>query len=210
MEGKKRARLFSLKYLLFDFIKLSAAVPTLIWLRPKRRYSSEAARKKVRAGALVIANHTAFIDPIYVMTAFWYRRMRFIISEEIGASRAGGFFRACGGIVIDRKNPSIGSFKQITSSLGSGELVAIFPEGHISDQKGDAFKSGVTLMALKSGAPVVPVYIKPRKGFFDRLRVVFGEAVDVRELYGERPTFAQIGEATELLHNRMAELRNIE
>lgn len=207
MKESAKAKLFSFRYFVFDFIKLTGAIPTLIWLRPKRIYAGEAAKRRIRGGALVIANHSAFIDPLYVMTAIWYRRVRFVFSEELARSRAGGFFRACGCMEIDRQNPTLGSFKQITDALKGGEVVTIFPEGHLSGENGDAFKSGAVLMALRSGVPIVPLYICPRKMAFGRLKVVFGEAVDIREIYGERPTFAQIGEATKLLYERQTALR---
>lgn len=207
MKEQGKAKLFSLKYLVFDIIKISAVIPTLIWLRPKREYIGEGAKRKIRGGALLIANHTALLDPIYMLTAVWYRRQRFVISEELMASKAAWLFRLVGCIEINRQNPTLGSFREIINTLKSGEAVSIFPEGRIADSAGGSFKSGMVLMALKSGVPIVPIYIRPRKGIFDRLRVTIGESVSVRELYGDRPTFAQISEATELLREREEQLR---
>jgi hypothetical protein len=67
----------------------------------------------------------------------------------------------------------------------------------------------MVLMAIRSGAPIVPVYIKPKKSFFSRLNVVIGERVSVMELYGERPTFAQIDVAAKLLYEREEQLKNL-
>ena len=64
-------------------------------------------------------------------------------------------------------------------------------------------------MAIRSGAPIVPVYIKPRESFFSRLKVVIGEKVSVTELYGERPTFAEIDAATKLLYEREKQLKDL-
>lgn len=55
----------------------------------------------------------------------------------------------------------------------------------------------------------MPVYIKPKKSFFSRLHVVVGERVSVTELYGERPTFAQIDAAAKLLYEREEQLKNL-
>ena len=193
------------------FIKVTGAIPSLLWLRPKRIYASGKAREKIKGGALIIANHSDFVDPVYLMTVLWYRQHHFICSEEIMDSGAGGFLRACGCIKIDRSNVTMNTMREITDRLKSGQIVSMFPQGRISgDDKAEAgFKSGMTLMAIRSGAPIVPVYIKPRESFFSRLKVVIGERVSVTELYGERPTFAEIDAATKLLYEREKQLKDL-
>ncbi len=193
------------------FIKVTGAIPSLLWLRPKRIYASEKAREKIKGGALIIANHSDFVDPVYLMTVLWYRQHHFICSEEIMDSKAGGFLRACGCIRIDRKNVTINTMRDITDRLKQGQVVSLFPQGRISvgEDEGAKFKSGMTLMAIRSGAPIIPVYVKPRKSFFDRLKVVIGERVSVTELYGERPTFAEIDAATRLLYEREKQLKEL-
>ena len=126
-------------------------------------------------------------------------------------SGAGGFLRACGCIRIDRNNVTMSTMREITAKLKSGEVVSMFPQGRISEEdKAEAgFKSGMTLMAIRSGAPIIPAYIKPRKSFFSRLKVVIGERVSVTELYGERPTFAEIDAATKLLSEREKQLKDL-
>lgn len=124
-------------------------------------------------------------------------------------SGAGKFLKAVGCIRIDRSNPTLQSFHTITDSLKNGELVSMFPEGRIqSAQSGSPFKSGMVLMAIRSGVPIIPVYLQPRSHWYSRLRVVIGERVSVKELYGDRPTFAQIDEATRLLKDREEQLKN--
>ena len=193
------------------FIKVTGAIPSLLWLRPKRIYASEKAREKIKGGALIIANHSDFVDPVYLMTVLWYRQHHFICSEEIMDSKAGGLLRACGCIRIDRKNVTINTMRDITDRLKQGQVVSLFPQGRISvgEDEGAKFKSGMTLMAIRSGAPIIPVYVKPRKSFFDRLKVVIGERVSVTELYGERPTFAEIDAATRLLYEREKQLKEL-
>ena len=63
--------------------------------------------------------------------------------------------------------------------------------------------------AVRSGVPIVPMYIKPKQKPSDRLTVVLGERVSVTELYGDRPTFAQIDAATRLLYEREAKLAEL-
>ena len=96
--------------------------------------------------------------------------------------------------------------------MKGGYLVSMFPEGHVNGERtGDLedFKPGLVLMALQAKAPVVPVYIKPRKHFYERARFVIGEPVDVTALYGERPTFAQIEEIARAVRDKEEQLKEL-
>ncbi|MBQ7474474.1 MAG: 1-acyl-sn-glycerol-3-phosphate acyltransferase [Clostridia bacterium] len=193
---KKKNKLFSPRYLFYDFVKLTAGLPGLLLFRPKWVYESEKAKKRIRGGALVAANHYGFFDPLYVMFAVWYRRHRFICGKEFFESRARLLFRAFLCIPIDRENFNVSSLRAITDALLEGSLVSMFPEGRIAEEEktGElgAFKSGMALMALRAKVPIVPVYVKPRKSVWQRARFAIGEPIDVAAEYAEAPSFATI------------------
>ena len=92
----------------------------------------------------------------------------------------------------------------ITAPSFRDKLLQLSSEGKIAadSTKPSPFKSGAVLMAIRSGVPIIPMYIEKKKSAFGRLRIVIGESVDVRAMYGERPTFAQIDAATKLLFER--------
>ena len=116
MSKQNKAKLFSFKYFLMDLIRVSGALPGLIWLRPKIRYTSKAAKKRIRGGALLVSNHTSFVDPALVMFAVWYRRQKFVCHQAFMETKAGPFFRAAGCCIpIDADNFNIGSFREITA-----------------------------------------------------------------------------------------------
>ena len=210
--SKKRAKLFSFQYLFYDFVKITAALPGLIAFRPKLLYENDRAKKKIRGGALVIANHVGFADPVYLMLAVWYRRHRFICTADFFRSRARWLFRHFLCIPIERENFSMDSFREITSHLKDGDIVSMFPEGHVNEDTSGAvasFKSGMVLMAMRSGAPIVPIYIRKPAHRYNRVVMVIGEPVDITERYGLRPSFAQVEELADLLHDKETELKNL-
>ena len=202
-ESTQKPKLFSFKNFFHDFVRVTGA-PVALWYRPKRIYTCEKARKIPKGGLLLIANHTDFADPVYMMLGVWQRRQYFLVSEELMDGPHGRLFKACRCIRIDRDNPGVSTFREITQRLKSGECVSMFPEGKIAadSTKPSPFKSGAVLMAIRSGVPIIPMYIEKKKSAFGRLRIVIGESVDVRAMYGERPTFAQIDAATKLLFER--------
>ncbi len=202
----KKAKILSIKYLPFDFIRFTA-LPGLLWFRPKKLYINSAAKKKIKGGALMISNHIGLADPMYLMLAIWYRRHHFIATKELfqGGLRRKLFEKAFLCIEIDRENFGMSTFRSITEHLKAGELVTMFPEGKVNVEKQgiQAFKSGMTLMALKSGVPLIPVYIKRREHFYSRLVIAIGEPVDVKNFAsGDMPTLADINKATEYLHEQ--------
>lgn len=207
-QSKKHKR-YRLEYLAHDVAKIFAALPGLIWFRPKVMFITPEARKKIYGGALLIANHTGYFDPIFMMFAIWYRRHRFICLKELLETRFGWILRSFLCIPIDRENFSMDSFRVITNHLRNGELVSMFPEGHINDGSGNlrSFKSGMILMAVKSGAPIIPMYIKKREFCWQRLRMIIGEPVDVKKMYDERPSMTTIEGITKLLYQKEEELK---
>lgn len=211
-QESNKAPLFSFKYFFYDFIKLGVFLTGWLWFRPKFIYLSEAAKKKLRGGALVLSNHTSYLDPLYLIYGLWYRRQRFVCMKEFYDSKLRGLiFRLVRCIPIDRQNTSFDSLRLITDALKGGEVVSIFPEGHI-DWSGDidAFKSGPVLMSVLSGAPILPVYIeKPRRAFFSRLRIVVGEPLDVVGCYGRRPAPQKLSEIAALLREKELELKKL-
>lgn len=208
MSVQKKAKLFSLRCLLMDLIRITGALPGLVWLRPKIRYTAKQAKKRLRGGVLVIANHTSFIDPACMMYVLWYRRLYFVCHQAFVETKAGPFFRAAGCLIpINADNFSVGSFRSITESLKDGKAVTLFPEGHVN--KGDEmleFKSGMVLISMQSKRPIVPVYLKPRRHWYSRLKAVVGEPVDITSLREGRPAFSKIQEVTALLRKREEEL----
>lgn len=197
--------------LFYDFVKVTAAIPGLLWLRPKIMYENDNARAKIRGGALVVSNHSGFLDPLYVMYAIPYRRMHFVCGIEFFKSKAGWFFKQFHCIPIDRNNFSMDSFRQITSDMDNGNLVGLFPEGHVNLDSGnlDTFKSGMIMMAAKGNYPIIPVYVKKRKHVMERMVAIIGEPVKVGEENGSMPTFAKIAEMTTLLQKKEQTLKDM-
>jgi 1-acyl-sn-glycerol-3-phosphate acyltransferase len=90
--------------------------------------------------------------------------------------------------------------------LSAGEVVCIFPEG-TRNLSGSLLKAelGMSLIALKSRAPVVPValvgtndLLPPHCAFlkFSRVRVLIGEPVPIDDLYdrgSEREALEEVG-----------------
>jgi len=123
-----------------------------------------AGREHVPAGRGVVfcANHQSNVEPPVLFRAV-HPRLAFLYKHEIDRipvlARA---FRMAGFIPIDRhdKEAAMQSIELGAAGLRAGQSILIFPEGTRS--KTDEllpFKKGGFRMAIKAGAPIVPVAI---------------------------------------------------
>lgn len=210
-EQAKKTKTFALKYLFVDFVRITGAIPTLLLYRPKVIYENEAAKKKIRGGAILISNHNCFFDPIYVMLSVWYRRHHFICNKEFYDTKAKWFLDHVLCIPIDIHNPGFQTMKDINDHLLNDELVSMFPEGHVNDGSGEMrqFKSGMVLMSMRAKVPIIPVYVREHKPKSSRLRVVIGESIDINRMFDGRPTMSDIEQITNRLYEKENELKEL-
>lgn len=205
---KKRKSVLSIRYLFYDFVKFTA-IPGYLWFRPRKIFISNEAKKKIRGGALLISNHISFSDPIVLMLGIWYRRHHFICTKDFFEGKSRLIFQGFHCIPINKNDFGMDSFRIIVEHLQNEELVSMFPEGHVNmEDKADAFKSGMVLMSVMSGKPILPIYLKKRKSFWHRSVIAVGEPVYINQLCGgKRPSLKQIDEIAAKLQAIEDELR---
>ena len=161
---------------------------------------------RIRGGAILAANHTRFSDPFLLGVAVWYRRMFFLAAEAVMKGKLRCWLLAgVGAVRIDRNGTDIEAIHKSVDILKQGELLAIFPQGGIArDEQMQTLKSGVTLIALQAGVPIVPMYIVPTKRWYHRRVVVIGSPLDPRDYIQKKfPTTADIELVTAKLMEEM-------
>lgn len=209
----KFKKVFDLKYLFLDFLKFLFFIPCLLDLRIKRVYKTGKKPKGYFKGKYILAsNHTSFEDPVILTAAFFSRRLSFIATKEIFARKFWGIIMILiRAIKIDKENIALSTFKEVSSTLEHGHIVAIFPEGHVELKEGlDTYKSGAILMAIMNNVDLMPVYLHKRKNRFKRQIVVYGERLDLSKyLTLGYPSVEDIEKITLIVKEKEEELRNI-
>lgn len=210
-KNKKRRNPF--RFFFYDFLKYSCAWSIFLWLRPKRLYESKKAKKPVWGGAVVIANHSGFHDPIILNMLFWYRHLHMLALQLFFESRRSRwFFRNMLCIPVNKENFNIQTFRAAEEVLKEGHMLGIFPEGQINtDEKVSvqSFKSGAVFMALKANVPIVPVYIRPHLKWYERAVMVVGEPIRPEELTSGALTIRAIEETSQKLREKEIKLMEI-
>ena len=101
-----------------------------------------------------------------------------------------GWILRHGGIFgVKRGKSDIAAIKTAIRYLKNDELLLMFPEGtrHQDGEFGDA-KTGAAMLALRTGVPIVPIYVPAEKRWFRWNQVVFGEAYYPEVPSGGKPT----------------------
>ena len=128
--------------------------------------------------AMYCANHSSYLDPFVICFALGRLRHIHIIAKielfRIPVIRS--ILKAIGTIPVDRSTADIGTVKASLRYLRNGERVGIFPEGtRVSKENAVASKLGAVKLAVKTGVPIVPIYIPRRKSAFRTVHAVIGK-----------------------------------
>lgn len=138
--------------------------------------------------AILASNHTSSLDH-YLFPAVVKRRITFIAKAELFENKILGFMlKRWGQIPIERGTGDKGAIDQALGVLERGEVFGIYPEGtRTRDGKLHEGHTGVARIAVRSGAPVIPVgmigtyEILPRGKIwpnFRKARIRVGEPMD--------------------------------
>jgi 1-acyl-sn-glycerol-3-phosphate acyltransferase len=136
-------------------------------------------------GPLIIAsNHGQYADPVLVCVAV-PRRLQWMAKKQLFVFPFRTFFRFIGSFPVDRERGGRGAIRAALAFLAEGWALGIFPEGtHRGAEASKQTKSGVVVLAARSGAPVLPVYVGRLPGPASRLRgqrlrIFVGEPIDL-------------------------------
>lgn len=199
-----RHPLFHIKYFPMDMARFVFYI-CMIGYRIKRHYLNEEAEKKckwIKGGAVIVANHTAFDDPLYLNSLLWYRRNYYLAGEAVmDQAIKGPLLKSAGCIRIDRNISDINAIRECVRVLKEGFTLNMFPEGGIH-KDGDVaeIKKGAILIAVQAGVPIIPVYSEPRKNWIHRRRAVIGEPFDPKKYCAKKfPSMAELNQMNEEL-----------
>lgn len=136
-------------------------------------------REKVPdGGCVLVANHTQWADPVLVGTALGnqYPLVAMAKKELFQIKLLGPLISALGAFPVDRGTADIGAIKTSLKAVKEGKKLLIFPEGGTKHKAGDEAKVGAAMIAARTGASIVPIYISENKKFRSKVYVVFGDA----------------------------------
>ncbi len=165
--------------------------------RPKVRYINKNRRNcKFDKPVIFVGNHTSHMDGLLTSVIFAKSKGCILVAKDwYEKPKLNWFLKNNRCIPMDRFGLDTGWLKLSREALKSGQSVIIYPEGKTGKAKEPGeFKSGFVMLAIMSGAQIVPYAVDGEyKMFFGhRQRVLIGEPVSLTaEGKGLKPQYLE-------------------
>jgi 1-acyl-sn-glycerol-3-phosphate acyltransferase len=177
-----------------------------------------------RTGAAIIAgNHVSFADEIFTPVAarrqvFYFAKAEYFTTPGVKGRSMAALFRAMRQLPVERGDTrsAAASLDVGLDVLKDGQVLGIYPEGTRSpDGRLYKFRTGVARLALRSGAPVVPVgligtrEVKPPTGLRWHRRPIaihFGAPLDFSGREADERSARSLREVAEQIRAAVQEL----
>ena len=148
-----------------------------VFCRVLWRYRATGADHVPRSGAVIVAcNHISYLDPVLLGVAL-PRPVTYLAKKELFAIPVlGPIITALGAYPTDRGAGGTAALRAAVRVLKEGRCVGIFPEGTRNLDGSAKEKGGAAMLALLTGALVVPAAVAGTKDAkrLARFQIAFG------------------------------------
>ncbi|MBQ9647952.1 MAG: 1-acyl-sn-glycerol-3-phosphate acyltransferase [Oscillospiraceae bacterium] len=127
---------------------------------------------------VLCGNHAHAIDPFLICLALPRNvPVRIMGKKELfDKPFLGWLLTHLGGFPVDRGHSDLAAVKTSIKTIKDGAHLLVFPEGTRVEREGDVRpKGGVVMIAMRTGAPLLPVYAGKKRKLFRMTHIVFGE-----------------------------------
>jgi 1-acyl-sn-glycerol-3-phosphate acyltransferase len=195
---------YSTPRVLWEFVRFVALFIFFVTARVHLRGRYNLPR---RGSYIIAANHLSWID-VPMVPAYIPGKVVYMAKEEAFHSQVGWLVRFLGAFPVKRGEGDRQALRTADDLLKKQKALVIFPEGTRSKTRTLAkAHAGLGMIALRSGAPVVPVAIwgseDVLKKFGAQVTICYGEPV-VFKPKGAKVTREDIEAATEEVMHRIA------
>lgn len=173
------------------FTKITGYPFFLIAFKTKVFYQNRKVQgRRIRGKALVVTNHRAIYDFAVWMFVFFTRTLRCIVAEVTYDLNPvlHALLKMWGAIRVDRHDNDFEFMWKSIDILKKGGVVEIFPESRIPEKDEPTpleFKPSYVYIALRSDAPIIPVFTDGCYFSKKRSHVMIGTPIYASELYDE-------------------------
>ena len=193
------------------FLKVTGYIPYMLYFRLKfyHQFKKDKSRP-LKGGAIVIANHSSILDYFTIMFTFPFRKIRTLVSEALYAHKVPGTMsKFMDDIVVHRERSDLSFMAEAEKALRKKQVISIFPEGHlVKTGKIDTFRPAVVYLALRTGSPIVPVYIDAHYNSWKRTRVITGPKIYLKDYCDStNPDPDTVRSLCEMLRKKVEELK---
>lgn len=123
------------------------------------------------------------LDPV-LLAIISFRNIHFMAKKELFSNKLIALLlRSLLSFPVDRKNADLQSLKRAMKVLDKGKIFGIFPEGKRSiTGRMVSFEKGTAFLAVRSRAPIIPIYIHPDSFRSGRPKMAVGTPIDINDI----------------------------
>ena len=172
------------KSIIYEIARVLAAVVFNTFL-PARCIHRE--KLDAEAPYVVIANHRHALDPVAMAYFIRKRQIVFLGKKELGKGKlVTNILTRMHCILVDRHNTDMNAMRSCMKAVKMKKILLIFPEGtrHHEGQM-EQIESGTAMIALRSKAPIIPIYFDRKLSLFRRTNLIVGDPIPTEDLQAE-------------------------
>ena len=161
-------------------------------------------------GFIMCANHVHWRDCLFLAVRMKKRRYTYLAKAELYKNPVTRLIlgeKGLGGIPVNRGESDLGAIRKALKTIADGEGLGIFPQGTRSrDNSPTPMLNGVSMIAMRAGAPIIPVYIDGPYRLFHHVDISIGKPVDISDL-GRKYDSATLTEVTHRIETAIWSMR---
>lgn len=129
--------------------------------------------------ALVCGNHSSYADPVMAAIAFTGRHpLHFMAKADLFQKPfLHWVLKKAEAFPVERGKADVAAIRTAMKYLKNGEKVMLFPQGkRVREHEMADAKTGAAMIAIRTGVPIVPMYIVEKRRIFRKNLLVIGKA----------------------------------
>jgi len=136
---------------------------------------------------VLIANHRHALDPVAMAMGIPKKQIVFLAKKELGKSPlTRNIMTRLHCILVDRHNVDMEAMRSCMKAVKMKKILLIFPEGtRHHEGEMEQIETGTALIAMRSKAPVIPIYFDRKLSFFKATNLYVGEQIPYDDLLAE-------------------------
>ena len=152
---------------------------------------------------ILIANHRHALDPIAMAMGIPKEQIVFLAKKELGNTPfKQNLMTRLHCILVDRHNVDMEAMRSCMKAIKMKKILLIFPEGtRHHEGEMEQIENGTALIAMRSKAPLIPIYFDRKLSFFKVTNLYVGEPIPYDDLLEQGINT----ETCEIMNERMRE-----
>ena len=165
--------------------------------------------KRIKESAIIISNHRSFLDGLVIALRFFSKRFHFIAIDfyKYRFKIVKFIVRTAGGIFVDSEVNSFDFIEKSKRIIAKGRPIMVFPEGDFKHTyEPSKFSAGYIMLAIKTGAKIIPIVNDFNYGLFKRVHLMIGNSIDLSGYSNAELTKAKLKEINEEIYAKFLTL----